>query len=151
MRAKKSTSKRKIFKAISTLGKIRILPKEKRTQKNPVIVVFVCFYGGSSTFCKTSFERFLQKKKISSIVSSSFFITGKRTSNLLPASKIKEAFANADFVVPTRIFLRDARKEMTLLRNSLPRKAKLLKPFTPIRNDYGALVEAIRKRFKLQE
>ena len=71
----------------------RPLPRQVRTSKNPVRVVFVCPFGGSSNALSNAFSAALKKRGITSVVSTSFSSKGKN------ASELRKRMANADFVI----------------------------------------------------
>lgn len=110
-------------KAIKRFGLIfgRVKPRQKpvRTSKNPVRVVFVCPFGGSSNALSKAFSDALRKRGINSVVATFFSSEGTKPSELRVLLK------DADFVI-SRTGMMVSRRQ---LRASAPSGSKVLRSY----------------------
>ncbi len=137
----------------------RPMPRQIRTPKDPVRVVFVCPFGGSSNALSKTFSAALRKRGIKSVASVFFSYEGKT------AYELRRLLANADFVIPradTRVsgkqFRAVAPKESKILHSyankiitNSPSNAQVLRPMTlDVERETDRILKAIRKRFELK-
>ncbi len=155
----RNTAMKVLFFVKRSRPKPKSRPKPVRTPKNPVRVVFVCPFGGSSNALSKTFSVALGKRGIKSVVSTFFSYEGKT------AYELKRLLANADFVIPRsdimvsgRQFRVVAPKKSKVLHSytnkiitSSPSNAQVLRPMSlEVEIETDRILKAIRKRFELK-
>ena len=99
----KSRIKNKVRKIWFFGKRPKSMPRQIRTPKDPVRIVFVCPEGGTSSRLAHHFSEALKKKKISAVTASSTAIYGKSWQPLavdgqIPEHEVRQALANADII-----------------------------------------------------
>ncbi len=138
---------------------LRPLPRQVRTAKNPVRVVFVCPFGGLSNAMSKAFSASLKKRGITSVVSTFFSSEGKS------ATELRALAANADFVIPRsgmfvsgKQFKVVAPKDSKILRSfpnrlisNLSHNPRVLHSITlNVKSETSRILKTIEKRFELK-
>lgn len=129
-------------KLVSFLRSKRFWPKEKRTPKNPVKVLFICHGGGTSNSIKGLFLQELAKRKISSITANNLAIADPM--------KMTEPLWEADFIVhhldPSSVLFRG------LHENASPKSVMLnTNDYYTFGTDFLKLINLIKSRFWLKK
>jgi hypothetical protein len=112
-----------------------------RTPRNPVRVVFVCWYGTTSDFFAENFQEILNRARIGKQVRCDFVALHR----LLRGDKIPNPFLTADIVVPVRGL---SKSDYKYIKQQSSKRAVVYPPLNPFFSRHTDLLGFIKKRYR---